>query len=501
MTSPPAQPVYRVAEIRAIEDAYRQLPLMERAGAAAAREALALMGASPLPPLVVCGPGNNGGDGLVVARLLKEQGRAPVVVFAGDAAKLPADARQALTAWRAAGGRLEPDIPPGAYSLAVDALFGIGLKRPPQGPYAALIEQLNGLACPVLALDVPSGLDADTGRAFTPCVRADRTATFIALKPGLLTRDGPDHSGEVSVHPLELEAEQALPASGRVAAPALFATFLRPRPRNSHKGMMGGAAIIGGAAGMVGAALLAGRAALKLGAGRVYLGLPDPAAPAVDLLQPELMLRAPGELLQAGLATALAAGPGLGAGDAALELLRQCLAADLPLVLDADALNLIARHPVLAGHVARRAAPTLLTPHPAEAARLMGSTTEAVQADRLAAALALAGRFNAQVVLKGNGSVLAYPDGKWLINTTGNPGMASAGMGDVLTGIAVALLAQGWSAQAALAAAVHLHGAAADELAGRGTGPVGLVAGEVIDAARALFNRWIGTHRIRKTPG
>ena len=485
-------PIHDVAAIRGIESRHAGVapPLMERAGAAAVPQALTFIERSGLPPLIACGPGNNGGDGFVLARLLRARGAEPVVVFAGDETRLPGDARGALDAFRAGGGETVREIPAGDFSVAVDALFGIGLQRPIEGACAALVARINALGCPVLALDVPSGLCADTGRVLGCAVKADLTATFIALKPGLLTLGGPDHCGEVSVHGLGLAPEDDLAAQGRTVAPDLFRSRLLPRRKNSHKGMMGGVGILGGAPGMVGAALLAGRAALKLGAGRVYVGLIDEAAPAVDAAQPELMLRKPAELLAQGHATALAVGPGLGQGKSAQSLLRQAIAAERPLLLDADALNLVAAHPVLANRVRKRAAPTLITPHPLEAARLLGSGIDAVQGDRLHAARELAEKLNAHTVLKGCGSVIASPDGRWFINTSGNPGMASAGMGDVLSGLAVSLLAQGWEAEAALLCAVHLHGAAADHLVGAGIGPAGLTAGETIDAARQRFNAW-----------
>lgn len=494
MPHSPARPIYDVAELRQIESrhAAAEPPLMERAGRAAVAPALTFLAPDGPPPLVVCGPGNNGGDGFVLARLLREAGHAPVVLFAGEEHRLPADARAALARYRAAGGTLHGDIPPGRYALAVDALFGIGLTRPLGGQYAALVERLNGLGCPRLALDIPSGLCADTGRVLGCAVKAEATVTFLALKPGLLTLEGPEHCGTVTVCDLGIDAEATLPARGRTVTPALFEARLRPRPRNSHKGMFGGVGVLGGAAGMVGAALLAGRAALKLGAGRVFVGLRDAAAPAVDPAQPELMLRRPQELLSGAPLTALAVGPGLGQDAPALALLRQALDTALPLVLDADALNLIAGHPVLARRLGRRAAPGLLTPHPLEAARLLGCEAAAVQADRLRAALALAERFRAVAVLKGCGSVIATPDGRWFINDSGNPGMAAAGQGDVLTGLAAALLAQDWEAEPAALCAVHLHGLAADLLAGAGCGPVGLTAGETVDAARRLFNAWTG---------
>lgn len=488
-----SQPIYDAAAIRDIEARHAGIepPLMERAGAAAVLQALTFVAPGGPPPLIVCGPGNNGGDGFVVARLLRERGIAPVVVYAGDEAKLPSDARQALARYRSAGGAISDEIPQRRFSLAVDALFGIGLLRPIEGAFAALIARINGLGCPVLALDLPSGLCADTGRVLGCAVRADATATFIALKPGLLTLDGPDQCGAISVCDLDLAPESALAARGRSVTPELFASRLKPRPKNSHKGQMGGVGILGGAPGMAGAALLAGRAALKLGAGRVYVGLLDNTALAVDTDQPELMLRRPVEILSPGCVTALAVGPGLGQGTDARDLLKQALSTDLPLVLDADALNLLAAHPVLAKQVRRRTAATLITPHPLEAARLLGLEVGALQADRLHAAIALSGKLNAVTLLKGCGSIIALPSGSWYINSSGNPGMASAGMGDVLTGLAAALLAQGWEAGPALLCAVHLHGVAADQLVENGIGPAGLTASETIDAARRIFNAWI----------
>ncbi len=486
----PSRPVYPVESLRRIEARHADAPLMERAGQGAVLRALTFLSAGGPPPLVVCGPGNNGGDGFVVARLLREQGFAPVVVFLGDEAKLPADARTAFDRYRAAGGACHETIPPASYALAIDALFGIGLQRPLAGAAAALVDQINALDCPVLALDVPSGLCADSGRVLGRAVRADVTLTFIALKPGLLTLDGPDHCGTLGVCDLDLDAQADLPAPGHTVTPQCFRSSLTPRPKNSHKGTTGTAVLIGGAPGMAGAALLAGRAALKLGAGRVFVGLLDGNALTVDPVQPELMLRAPQELLAPDAPGALAIGPGLGQSEAARSLLRQAI--DLPraLLLDADALNLVAAHPVLAARLRRREAATLITPHPLEAARLLGGEVAAVQADRVGRACALAEKFNAVTVLKGCGSIVATPDGRWFINETGNPGMASAGMGDVLSGLVTALLAQGWQALAAAQCAVHLHGLAADLRAGSGHGPIGLTAGDLADAARHLFNTW-----------
>jgi hydroxyethylthiazole kinase-like uncharacterized protein yjeF len=317
-------------------------------------------------------------------------------------------------------------------------------------------------------------------------VRATHTITFIALKPGLLTLDGPDHCGEITVADLGLPTDKP---SAWVAERELFQTVLKRRPLNFHKGLAGSVAILGGASGMTGAALLAARAALKLGAGRVYVGMLDHTL-HVDPGAPELMLRHADDALGLDL-NALVVGPGLGDSERAETLLGAALTSDVSCVLDADALNLIAANARLQGACARRRAETLITPHPAEAARLLGKKTAEVQADRVTAARALADKFNAHVVLKGNGSILVARDRHWFVNRTGNAGMASAGMGDVLSGLLGALLAQGYTGETALVLGTHLHGAAADELVRTGIGPVGMTAGEVNDAARRLWNHWL----------
>lgn len=485
------QSVLFSSDLRALEAHHRDLPLMQRAGEAAAATALRLLAGSTGPVLVFAGPGNNGGDAFVAARLLRETGCAVQAVFFGSEQKLPTDASAAYAQWRAAGGQTLADWPQDAATappaLALDGLFGIGLTRPLEGRYAALIERINRLTCPILALDLPSGLDANSGRILGAAVVATHTASFIAAKPGLYTLDGPDHCGEVSHHNLGITD---IPDVGEILTIEHFAAWLRPRKRNTHKGDYGDAVVIGGAPGMVGAALLAGRAALRLGAGRVFLGLLTTGLP-VDARQPELMLRTAEEALALAATNhaACAIGPGLGQSAAALALLRRALTLESPLLIDADGLNLIAAHPVLAKLCARRAAATLITPHPAEGARLLATTTATVQMERIGAARRLAQRLNAQVALKGCGSVLATPQDAWRISSGGNAGLATAGSGDVLSGIALALLAQGWSGEAALAAAVYVHAAAADLLVRQGIGMAGLTAGELIPAARALFNR------------
>lgn len=491
----PSLSLYRAAELRRIEAAAADQPLMQRAGAAAAGLATRLAIADGSPILVLAGPGNNGGDAFEAARLLREGFFAVHVVFAGDAARLPTDAAAAYRRFVDGGGTTLAEIPATSrWALVIDGLFGIGLKRPIGAPDDELIRAANALAvrdgCPLLALDCPSGLDADTGRCCGETIRASHTITFLGAKPGLFTADGPDHCGQIAVAGLALEAAAIAPAAGALLGRETFAGWLKPRPRNSHKGRFGDAGVLGGAPGMVGAALLAARAALKLGSGRILAGLLDPNAPGVDLVQPELMLRTPRDLLGEPLA-ALACGPGLGQSEEARSLLWSALGLEIPLILDADALNLVAVHDEFNQLLVRRSAPSLLTPHPAEAGRLLGCSTADVQADRVSAALTLASRYGAQVALKGCGTVIASSDGQWTINANGNPGLATAGSGDVLTGIVCALLAQGWAPLAALQAAVHLHGAAADRLVEAGVGPIGLAAGELIDAARACLNAWV----------
>ncbi|MBL8541519.1 MAG: NAD(P)H-hydrate dehydratase, partial [Betaproteobacteria bacterium] len=375
------------------------------------------------------------------------------------------------------------------WDLVVDGLFGIGLERDLGGAYLEAARMVNAQSAPVLAVDIPSGLASDTGRILGTAVRAAHTVTFIGLKPGLLTRDGPDCCGTVHVRSLDLDTVAMRPPCAWLVNETILPSMLPPRLRNSHKGSFGEVGIIGGAEGMVGAALLAGRAALRIGAGRVYCGLLAADRPRVDFVQPELMLRDAPFPLEPGHASVLVCGPGLSTSPSAGDLVRRALDSALPLLLDADALNLIAHDTTLQGALAARSSPAVLTPHPAEAARLLGKHTDEIQADRVAAANTLATRFQSAAVLKGAGSVCAFADGTWYINPSGNPGMATAGMGDVLSGLIGGLLAQGADARSAVLGGVYLHGAAADACVSQGTGPAGLTASEVTEAARALFNR------------
>ncbi len=488
-------PVFLTRQIRAIEQAVlggpAAPPLMLHAGIAVAKLARDMLGDRGKRVLVLAGPGNNGGDAFIAARQLKEWWIDVTVVFAGTSGKLPADAKAALKSWMDAGGTTLESISTGTrYDLIIDGLFGIGLERPLENQMAALVDQVNVSGVDVLAIDIPSGLHADSGRILGRAIRARHTLTFIGMKAGLLTLDGPDCAGNVQLDTLGIDLPELKSPRGQRIETSLIASTLPARMRNSHKGTFGNVGILGGAPGMVGAALLAGRAALKLGAGRVYAGL-FAESPTVDLLQPELMLRSAQDVLKIDALDCLAAGPGLGESQAAQHALAAAIVHRAPLVLDADALNLLAAHPKLQQAVAGRSSATILTPHPAEAGRLLGTSTATIQQDRVASARALAQRYNAAVVLKGNGSICAHVNGDWYVNTSGNPGMAAAGMGDVLTGIVAAIVAQGGKPDLALLAGVHLHGLAADRLVAAGIGPAGLTASEVIDAARATLNQLV----------
>lgn len=488
--------LYSVDQIRTIEAAAQARcepgALMRRAGEAACTYAIELLGLSTGPVLVLAGPGNNGGDALECAANLTAAGIEVDVLHLAGGAPSP-EAREGMARAQASNARFVDAIRQDrAYALAVDGLFGIGLARPLAGRARALVDGLNAWSgarrCPVLALDVPSGLDADTGAVVGPdgvAVQATHTLTYLADKPGLHTADGCDCAGRVRCDGLGVDASLIESAQARLNDPGLFAAHLAPRRRNSHKGVFGDAAILGGARGMVGAALLASRAALYAGAGRVFVAAIDGSI-GVDPVHPEIMFRdATGFPFDK---RTVAAGPGMGDSDAAKHCLAKAIDTAGALLLDADALNLIAASPDLQARVAARAQPALLTPHPLEAARLLGVTAAIIQADRLENARELAMRLNAVVVLKGAGSVIARPDGEVAINTTGNPGLASGGTGDVLSGLCGALLAQGWPAWEAGLGGAWLHGAAADRLVAEGVGPIGMTAGELPGAIRAELN-------------
>jgi len=489
--------LYSVAQIRATEASAAAIlepgELMRRAGHAGFEAAMALLGEERARPvLVLAGPGNNGGDALEVAANLGEAGVDVVVLHLAGSGKTSPEAAQALTRARASRANFA-DVAPDVrdWALVVDGLFGIGSSRMLEGRYRDLVLGIDAVRCPVLALDVPSGLDADSGAvngAHGVAVRATHTITFIGDKPGLHTAEGRDHAGIVQVADLGLDEALFEPARACIGSPALFGANLAPRRQNSHKGEFGDVAVVGGAHGMAGAAVLAARGALYAGAGRVFAAMIGPALP-LDAVQPELMLRSAHDFDIAGRVLVL--GPGMGGAMEAMRALGAGIDSAAPVVIDADGLNLVAASLDLQDRVARRQAGTVVTPHPLEAARLLGISATEVQADRLGTARSLAKRLQAVVVLKGAGSVIARPEGDVVINPTGNPGLATGGSGDVLAGVCGALLAQGWPAWEAAIGAVWMHGAAADRLVQDGIGPVGMTAGELPAAVRGVFNELV----------
>ncbi len=450
---------------RRIEDAALAISckhaLMQRAGLATARLALALAPNSR-SIWVAAGPGNNGGDGIEAALHLRAWGKAVVVTWLGAPEQASADT---ATAWRRATGAgvMFANEPPEQFDFCVDALLGIGATRAPESRMAQWIMHMRATQAPVLAVDLPTGLNADTGKAADVCVRALATLCLLTLKPGLFTADGRDATQQVWLDTLQVDV-QSDPLAPLVSPTAMLggAPAARALPHASHKGSFGDVAIVGGAPGMAGATLLAGSAALHCGAGRVYLALLDPAALSVDMQQPELMVRAVDQLNHA--ATTIVCG--CGGGIAVRAYLPKILSTASSLVLDADALNAIAVDVQLQTQLrarAKRGWRTVLTPHPLEAARLLGITSAEIQGDRLAAARQLAREFECTVVLKGSGTVIAAADRIPFINPTGNARLATAGTGDVLAGAIGAGLAGGASEFQAACEAVYLHGQCADD--------------------------------------
>ncbi len=494
------KPVVTAGEMRALDAATITeigLPgavLMETAGRAIAA---AVDRAAPRGAVaVLCGPGNNGGDGFVVARVLRGQGRDAVALLVGTIAAVRGDAGLHLDALLRAGGVVHEVAALGDAAAAViaeaavivDALFGTGLARPLTGAAAAMVVQANRARGVRIAADLPSGLDADTGRAGDPCFAADATITLGALKVGIAAAPGHARAGAVEVAdigiPPALIDAMAIRA-GLVEARDVRACLPRPGPLD-HKGRRGHALILGGGPGKRGAARLAAIAALRAGAGLVTWAAPTAAATdelgAADVIMTEALGPDAGRLPEvlAGKA-ALCIGPGLGRGAAARALVEAALAAGVPAVLDADALALVADRPEI---VIAAVGPVILTPHPGEAARLAGTTVAAIEADRLGAARALAAKFHAVVVLKGARTVVCdglLGDDFCAINPTGGPALATAGTGDVLAGTITALLAQGLAAADAARAGAWIHGVAGERAgAARGRGTTAADVAEAI---------------------
>lgn len=491
MTSLPVD-IYSVAAVReidrtAIEDAgIPGYTLMTRAGAAAVAAAR-----RRYPDCrrwqVVCGAGNNAGDGYVVARLAGAEGLAVSVVSLVNPDALTGDAATAYADFVAAGGvvtawadALDPDA-----ELLVDAALGSGLQRKVEGDFAAAVTAMNDHAAPVLALDIPTGLNGDTGAVMGCAVRAAVTLTFVGLKTGLFLDAGPEHCGDLEFAGLELNAEHR--ANAEVAYRRIsddhIGEWLPPRPRAAHKGDFGHVLVVGGGAGMPGAVRLCGEAALRTGAGRVSVATHPGHAANIFVSRPELMAHAISDIKDIEQllekTDVIAFGPGLGRSAWAGELVRRLSADERPAVWDADALNWLAESPATATN-------RVITPHPGEAATLLGCSVADVQLDRRAALAGLRERYGGVVVLKGAGSLVSGPADCPLLSTAGNPGMAAAGMGDVLTGIIAALIAQGLDLAAAAAVGVEVHGRAGDRAAR--AGERGLVASDLCDEIRGIVN-------------
>jgi hydroxyethylthiazole kinase-like uncharacterized protein yjeF len=493
------RPVLTHDQVRTIEERAAKSggpSLMERAGRAVAEAAKRIASDTGAPILVIAGPGNNGGDAWVAAAYLSESFHKVLVLDVAGSAPKATEAKAAKAGLEQRGGMVIRQWPDGVTpALIVDGLLGIGLKRDVELQFADVIARMNASGAPVLAIDTPSGLDSGSGIVRGCAVRATHTITFIAHKVGLHTGDGLDLRGELILDDLGTGAEVEASAKGSLLSPETLRGWLGARPRNSHKGSFGSVGVIGGNRGMVGAALLAARAALLCGTGKVRAGLLSSDAPAVDFDRPELMLGSVDDALEMDV---IVAGPGAGQSPSATSVsmfertvVPTLIGTPKPVVFDADALNAIAYNANLeTDFLTRRQGPTILTPHPGEAARLLHRGTPEVNDDRVGAALSIAARFNAHVVLKGAGSICASPDGHWSINTTGNAGLAAAGSGDVLAGMIGAFLAQKLEPHKALQYAVCLHGAAADSCVARGMGPIGLTAMDVALEARSVLNRW-----------
>lgn len=483
--------LYRAEQVRALDRVaieQQGIPaeeLMERAGAAAF-SLLRARWPQAQSLVVLAGAGNNGGDGYVLARLAHRSQLGVRVLTLGDHDRLQGAALAAADAYQAIGGSAEPfgRLPPDV-DLIIDAMLGTGLERPLTGLWAEAVAQSNASRAPILALDIPSGLHADSGRVLGAAIEAAATISFIGLKCGLFTGQGPDHCGEVCFDGLRAPAliyASEIPAARRIDWGQQRRSLPRRR-RSAHKGDFGYLLVVGGDQGMSGAARLAGEAALRAGVGRVAIATHPAHAAVLNLTRPELMVHAVAEaaeldtLLQR--ATLVALGPGLGQDRWGRSLYARVLAANKPMVLDADALNLLAQAP-------QRREDWVLTPHPGEAARLLGCSVAEVETDRFAALQQLRERYGGVVVLKGAGTLIDGPGLRPVaVCMDGNPGMASAGMGDALTGIIAALIAQGMEPVLAAEVGVCLHGAAGDRAAEQGER--GLIVSDLIAALQPLL--------------
>ena len=457
--------------------------LMKRAGAAAAElimKRLEDAGVEQRRVTLLVGPGNNGGDALACACELREKGAVVNVVLPGGRRPTSALALAQLERWTQAGGTTydDPYMTEKA-DCVVDGLFGTGLAKPITGDYLDAVLWFNERQALKVSLDIPSGLNPVTGHwtGSYPGCSADVTITFLCVKSGLYMCEGADAAGEIVLNELDVSVPLS-PLS--VIGTDEFPRVLRPRVKNSHKGDYGSVAVIGGTDGMIGASSLAARAALISGAGRVTLECRAEHAPHVDMVYPEIMFATKPVNLEDFDAIVL--GCGLGTSAEAKARVIEALNCQKPLILDADALNIIAADIKLQDMVLARRAPTVLTPHPGEAARLLRRDTAGVTADRVAACRELAVQTGAIVVLKGAGTVISMRSSRTWINPTGSPMLATGGSGDVLAGMIGAMFAQGYDMVESVLAAVYFHGLSAEGL------EAGFTAGEIAPNAMALVH-------------
>jgi ADP-dependent NAD(P)H-hydrate dehydratase / NAD(P)H-hydrate epimerase len=436
---------------------------------------------------VVCGIGNNAGDGFVVARQAKQAGIKVNLSILGEETKLTGDALTNADAWLETGG----EIPrfngiPGKPDLIVDAILGTGLEREVTDTWAVAIDEINRHRAPVFSIDMPSGLNSDTGRVMGTAVEADACITFIALKQGMFTGQGPDYCGEILFDALDLPARiysRQLLSTRRVDWRKVSSRLV-PRRRTAHKGDFGHLLVIGGGPGYPGAIRLAAEAGARSGAGLVTIATHKAHVSSLNIGRPELMCRAVEDMEDLAplimQADAIVLGPGLGQSEWAEKVYLAATGSGLPMVVDADGLNWLAQHPI-------RRDNRILTPHPGEAARLLGSTSGEIQADRFAALEALQARYGGDIILKGAGSLISSGSSRPpALCSDGNPGMATGGCGDVLAGILGALIAQGYAEDEAAELGVCLHAAAGDRAAR--AGEIGMLAGDLLPALRELLN-------------
>ena len=493
------------------------IELMENAGHGATRALLDQFGDHVKAGVgIICGKGNNGGDGFVIARYLAESGIKVGVYLLAKTTAYKGDA--AVNLKRLSGLKLTIDEIPdedtflkinsrlSSYALIVDAILGTGLTSEVRGFYKAVINFINSTGIAVFAVDIPSGLNADTGQPCGTCIRAQGTATFALAKIGHFTHPGTEFTGKLKIIDIGIPPSVVHDVGPRqyLLTPEQIRSYLQPRAADTHKGRTGHLLVVAGSTGKTGAAAMTAVSAMRAGAGLVTLGIADSLNPILEAQVLEVMTHPLPEYRNGILGdnafdaiqqlavgkTCLAIGPGIGQAEKTRRLIEKIISKiQIPMVVDADGLNNLAGQCQL---LKKLKAEAVLTPHPGEMARLIEATPAEIQQDRLKCARDFATNFGVHVVLKGAATVIAHPDGSAFINPTGNPGMASGGMGDILTGVLAGFITQGFSPQAAAHTAIYLHGAAADTLASH-IGPVGYLAGEVMNTIPAEIKRLMET--------